>query len=299
MLSGGASPSTGTDRDALLVRAKRYPYEAPPSSFALAGDRMLELSNLGPRPLTEGLAGVQARDPETGETRSLEDHGQGSLTRVPLLAHGSNRSPEALARKRRLPGFPTDDPIVAVRGELRDIDVVYSAHLSPYGAVAATLARSPGTITEVFVVLLTRSQLAVLGESEPNYRLEELGGLELRLEGGSVLASVATYVSRHGCLAREGRPIALAAIPARGRRFPALSQAEVLAVAGARLGHAGDLDELILTTAADPDLAATRTRELRREALAFDWPQRRPLDSETAPSARTAPRRTQSGRTTL
>jgi hypothetical protein len=295
-MSRRPSPGADTDREAVLARAKRYPYAAPRTSFALVGDRTLELSDLGPNALTEGLAGARAHDPETGESRPLADHSPVSLApsalreRVPLLAYGSNRSADALARKRRLPDFPADDPLVAIRGELHHMDVVYSAHLSPYGAVAATLARSPGTVTEVFVVLLTSSQLAVLDETEPNYGLEELGDLELRLEGGDRLTAVPTYLSVHGCLACEGRPLAVAAIPARDRRYPARTQADALAVAAARLGHAGDLDDLVLTTAADPDLAAARTRELRREALTFEWPQRRPLDADTAPTGRTAPR---------
>ncbi len=84
--------------------------------------------------------------------------------------------------------------------------------------------------------------------------------------GGARLDRVRSYVSRHGCLTLEGAEVALAAIPARSRRFRAFSQPEVLAAVAARLGLRGELDEFILENVADPELAAQRTRQLRRDA---------------------------------
>ena len=56
-----------------------------------------------------------------------------------------------------------------------DFDVVYSAHVSPYGAVPATLIESPGTTAPVFVLHPTPEQHALLTASEPNYDLVESG----------------------------------------------------------------------------------------------------------------------------
>jgi hypothetical protein len=266
------------DRERTLARAKRYPYAAARTSFALVGGRQYAVS------LTDGaggaldLARARARDPESARELPLtdlpaSDLDPGSLAaRVPVLAYAANRSPEALERKRSRPGFPADTAIVVLRARLRHLDVVYSAHLSAYGSVGATLQRSPGTSAEVSVTLLTEPQLAALGETEPNYTLEELRDMDVELEGGGRLDRVRSYVSRHGCLVLDRAEVALAAIPARGRRLSELTQPEVLDRVARHIGRSGALDEFILKNVADPQLAAERTRQLRRDARPLEWP---------------------------
>lgn len=275
------------DRERTLTRAKRYPYAAPRTSFALVAGREYALSLTARTGARLDLARARVRDLDTGRELPLSDLPAPDLdpdalrARVPVLAYGANRSPEALEGKLSLPGFPADSAVVALRARLHDLDVVYSAHLSPYGSVGATLQRSAGTRAEVAVLLLTEAQVAALGETEPNYTLEELRDVAIRVEGGARLDRVRSYVSRHGCLTLEGAEVALAAIPARSRRWRAFRQPEVLAAVAARLGLRGELDEFILENVADPELAAERTRELRRDA--------RPLDSGSpAPSSSAA-----------
>ena len=271
------------DRERTLARARGYPYAAPRTSLALVRGReyAVSLSDGASGALDNGaldLSRARARDPDSGRELPLTDLPGADLdpgalaARVPVLAYGANRSPEALERKRSGPGFPTDSAIVVLRARLRDLDVVYSAHLSPYGSVGAAIQRSPGASVEVFVTLLTESQLAALGDTEPNYTLEELSGLEVEVEGGGRLVRVRSYVSRHGCLVLDEAEVALAAIPAWDRRLAALTQAEVLGAVAARLGHRGTLDEFILENVADPELAAQRTWQLRRDARPLEWP---------------------------
>jgi hypothetical protein len=181
----------------IVKRALAYPYRAPERSFVQVGGRTLELP-------PEGL--------------DLND-------RVPLLAYGANAAPEALARK--LAPLP-ELPLPVLRAELRDFDVVYSAHISPYGSVPATLRPSPGTTVSVFVAYPTEEQLGLLSETEPNYELEGLTGISCRLARGPVLTAVDAYLSRHGCLAIDGAEVALAAIEAVGRELVEKGQPEVL-----------------------------------------------------------------------
>lgn len=177
------------ERDELLERALGYPYAIPRRSFALSGGRALELD---------------AVDVDRG-------------SRVPLLAYGSNAAPEVLARKLD----SARDPVPVVRTALRDFDVVYSAHVSRYGAVPATLSPSPGTEVPAFVAYLTPEQLRLLSATEPNYELASFSRdddpEELRI-----------YLSRHGCLLLDGGEVALSAIEARGRTRRAMSQRQVL-----------------------------------------------------------------------
>lgn len=169
---------------AILERALAYPYATPDRSYLY-------------------------RD---GEAHALPVDGPELVERTPLLSYGANSAPEALARKLApLPGV--DLPVL--RAELRDFDVVYAAHVSPYGAVPATLIESPGTTAPVFVLHPTAEQRALLTASEPNYDLVEVNG-------------IAAYRSKHGCLSLDGTPVALAAIRSSGRTLPELDQPAVL-----------------------------------------------------------------------
>jgi hypothetical protein len=181
---------------AILKRALDYPYAVPGDSYLYHDGEAL-----APPPAGFELTG-----------------------RSPLLSYGANSAPEALARKlASLPGV--EMPVV--RAELEDFDVVYSAHVSPYGAVPATLHESQGTTAPVFVIHPTPAQRALLTASEPNYDLVEVAG-------------AAAYRSKHGCLELDGSPVALAAVRSRGRTLPELAEPAVLERVRAAL--APDLD---------------------------------------------------------
>src|SRR6478752_8024087 len=125
---------------AILRRALEYPYATPDRSYLYRGGAAHEIPPGGP---------------------DLAD-------RTPLLSYGANSPPEALARK--LAPFPGAE-LPVLRAELEDFDVVYSAHVSPYGAVPATLMESPGAVAPVFVLHPTAEQGALLTATEPNYDL--------------------------------------------------------------------------------------------------------------------------------
>lgn len=217
----------------ILARAVAYPYEAPLGSF------------------------VQ-RD---GEAHRLAGEDLDLSGRRPLLAYGANASPAVLARK--LAAHPRQE-LLMLRGELANFDVVYSAHISPYGAVPSTLQRSPGTRAPVFVAYPTAAQEELLTATEPNYELHRLHDLDLSTELGRI-ESVDAFVSRHGCLTLDGSEVALAAIEAAARHFPSLGEVEVLE----RVRHvlAPELDlERFVASSLDPGLAAARTAVLHGAA---------------------------------
>jgi hypothetical protein len=171
------------ERRAILKRALTYPYATPDRSYLYREGRAEELP---------------------------EDFDFGG--RCPLLSYGANAAPAALVLKlAALPG----EPLPVMRSELHGFDVVYSAHVSPYGAVPATLVESPGTVAPVFVLHPTAEQRALLTATELNYDLVEVSGL-------------AAYRSKHGCLELDGSPVALAAVRSRGRTLPELDEPAVL-----------------------------------------------------------------------
>ena len=222
----------------ILARAAAYPYEAPLRSFIQIGP---ETHELGAAALD--LAG-----------------------RRPLLCYGANAAPAVLARK--LSPTVGHEPLPVLLAELGDYDVVYSAHVSPYGAVPATLQRSSGTAVPAFVAFATTEQEELLTATEPNYELRRLHDPELRVDGLGPLDEVDAYLSRHGCLALDGSAVALAAVEARDRQLPVLEEVEVLERVRRILAPELDL-ETFVASGLDPGLAAARTAVLRGGAIPF------------------------------
>jgi hypothetical protein len=224
--------SMASERSDVLSWAMGYPFPAPPRSFVQIGHRTL--------------------DPDEVEIDRAE--------RLPLLAYGSNASPAMLARKLVL----SPEPALVVPAWLDDFDTVYSAHISPYGAVPATLRHSPGTAVRVSVAYLTAEQLSLLSTTEPNYELSTLAAVECHTEEGVTETELSAYLSRHGCLLADGAEIALAAIEARERRFAALSEPQMLERVRSRVCPEEDIETFILSSVTDPDLAHARSARLER-----------------------------------
>ena len=104
--------------------------------------------------------------------------------RVALVGYGSNAAPSQLRRKLAAhePGWAV--PVAAAR--LREADAVYSAHITRYGAIPATLHPSPGTAIDVVVTLLSPRQAELVRASEGgNYDLVPLDPGRAGAAGGS------------------------------------------------------------------------------------------------------------------
>lgn len=205
------------DIDELVGWALAYPYRPPPGSFVQVGERTEPVPAAG-----LDLSGRRA-----------------------LLSYGANAAPTALARKL---ATLEPRPLPVLAAELTGFDVVYSAHITRYGAVPAALVVSPGTTASVHLVFPDEEQLAALAATEgQNYALERLVGFTCELGvGAAAPEEIDAFISVHGPLLRGGEPIALAAIPARGRHFPQLSTPEVIELVRAELTPELDLTQFIL-----------------------------------------------------
>ena len=184
-------------RNAALARATDYPYAAHPEPFLFRGGRA---------------------EPLPADLRT--DH------LIPVIAVGSNRAPLQLARKfERM-----ETAIPVTRLVARDLDVVHAAHMAGYGAVPATLAPAPGTEVELWVTWLDAAAMRRMDATEAvgvNYAREEQA-LEIVTADGPAPARALVYNALRGCLSFDGAMVPLAAVPATGRRVPALTQREVL-----------------------------------------------------------------------
>lgn len=207
--------------EARVQRALSYPWERPTAACLISGGEILP----------------------DGEI----DDGQ---RRHPVIAIGSNASPPRLALKF---ADLEPSPIRLVPGLLADFDVCAAPTPTPYGAFPAILTESPGTRVEVALTWLTEPQIELLTLSEFGYWFGRLDGIELETQDGLVHHSALVYAGRLGLYRAPGgegsgvdaEPAALAAIPAQGRRFSALTQQELLDDCAARVGIGGDGDGLL------------------------------------------------------
>jgi hypothetical protein len=215
---------------AALAHAVGYPWARPPGSYEL-GDGETRLLSGMPEEECEALID-RYRAPAAG--------------RVPLLAIGSNAAPEVLERKFAHFGAAEDRTLLALTGWLRDFDVGPAATVALYGSMPATVFPSPGTEVAATVLWVTAPQFTQLTWSEVTYWLGRLRTPFMAEAAEAAFDDVLVYVSRFGAFCPDGEPVALAAVPARGRTARALSQEELLGVAATlALGPGSTPEDLV------------------------------------------------------
>lgn len=237
--------------DALLRLAKGYPYAAPAGSYLYRDGESLPLTGPLDPALTAG--------------------------RVPVIAHGSNRAPEQIHRKfGHLKGPASEIPVT--RAWLADHDVVYSAHMTRYGSISATLHEAPGTRVQVYVTWLTEAQLPRMHETEigaGNYAYGRMGGVKLAIDEGPALSEAFAYLSVHGCLAdpeRPEAPLALAAVAAERRVHRHVDQEAALAVLHTAHHPQDSLDAMILANIRNAEQRRRLVEALQHAAVPWSVP---------------------------
>ena len=241
--AGQGGEGTARQVDARIAHAKSYPFPSPGHSFLYAN----------------------------GRTRKLDPASFDRTGRTPVLAAGSNRSPEQIHRKYG--DVPGEVVIPAQRARLHDFDVVYAAHLTAYGSVPATFQHSPGTVVDTFVLWLTESQLERMHATEGNYTYDQLRGLRLELDGeDGAMSDAYAYCARFGCLNHAGACVGIKEIFAEKRRFPALGQVEALEIVRDRFAPGTPLDAFVRQHLLDRELHRERSTGLGRDALPLAYP---------------------------
>jgi hypothetical protein len=201
--------------EAEIARALGYPWERPAGSYLLRGGAVEPLGAMEP----------SARKRAVGRFTAP---GRG---RLPVLSIGSNAAPSVAERKFAHFEDEEDRAVLALSGHLHDFDVGVAPQPALYGSLPATLFPSPGTAVRATLLWVTPAQFTQLAWSEISYRL---GRLRTRFEvdeNGPGYDEVLVFISRFGAFCPDGEPVALAAIPARARVAPELSQEQLLAAA--------------------------------------------------------------------
>ena len=242
-MSGGAGrrllsdPFAPADRAGRLALARGYPYPAPAGSYTWVDGRVVPF------------------DPALRAGRTA------------VLALGSNRAPQQLERKYA--GWPAGTAIAAEAVTVGDADIVYSAHLTRYGALPALLTQCAGVAVSTVVLWLDERQLARMHETEgvENYAFAALPAGRVRDGDGRPLGAVHAYLGRRGAFAPHGQPIALAAVAALNRMWPALDQPAALDAARRIAAPDRPLADFIDEAATRPDRRRGYTAALSRVAL--------------------------------
>lgn len=238
----------------LLSLAKDYPYNRPLKSFLFVCGNAYQLNEWNINSLMDGRVCLGTGDTITVYSLLKQlavDMPLSLENRTPVLSYGSNGSPMQLRRKfRHLP--QTVIPVITT--EVADLDVVYSAHFSRYGAIPATLASSPGTTLLTSTTWLTANQLAVMHNTEMggphSSRNNYIYGMLPTTSAPSVASlgrdAVGVYISRFGALGLFEAPVALAAISSSRRIFHNYAMSDILNIAGRILAPDLSLNDFIL-----------------------------------------------------
>ncbi len=230
----------------ILALALGYPYPLPDASFVVDGAHVTAM--------TAGNAG-ELRD-----------------GRIPVLAVGSNQSPEQIVRKFSHMDCP---PIPAERCIVHDFDSVYSAHVTGYGSIASCLHPSPGTQVTLFVNWLHDDHMERMHETElgnENYCYASLEGIRIETELGATLDKVFFYCSNAGAFTPDADPVPLTEIPAENRQWEALNQVDIQTELQVMTAPDQHFEEFILASANDPETRNRRKAFMRERAIPFAHP---------------------------
>lgn len=247
--------------DELFATGVGYPWPRPDGSFVLSEGEGRMLSDLDPDQRIE----------------LIDDFTGPASARTPMLAIGSNASPEGLWRKFGHFDHPADRTLLAIKGKIHDFDIGATAELALYGALPATIFPSPGTRVDAMTVWLTDAQLTQLAWAEIPYWI---GRLDTRFEFEPAVADLGpagferalVFVNRFGTFSPDGHPVALASIAAEGRSVPALSQIELLErTAELTFGPGVSAEELVRRAFERPAETGPRvTGIMRSNSIPFD-----------------------------
>lgn len=252
-----------------FARAAGYPYPRHPGPVLFdpaSGTHPAELLGLDePREaVLEGVARpipVRAAKVRAGtRTVAIEDA-------VVLIAAGSNASPQQLQRKYG--GRPGTRAMLVTPAAVHGACSVYSAHVTAYGSIAATLHPDPPGTARLHVLVMPVAELAHMNTTESigiNYVLAAPAGVWADL-GGHRIARPLAYVSRRGALTVGGRPVRLAELDGRGGPWPAASQIEMLDRARRLMAWEGPLEAFVAAVIADPHLRLAVTARLAADAM--------------------------------
>ena len=255
----------GSNRSEHVSWALAYPFHVPDGSFLYADGAVFPLEQESVEAWWEGSVSVDGRSMQIRALLETADIAadQIELDRVPVIACGSNASPQRLKQK-----FDQDLPgslVPTFRVTLTNYTVVFAAKFTEYGSVPATLAHIPGAKSEVYVNFLTYEQLSIMDGTETlgcSYDRPILDGAHVETENRTELKDVHAYISRHGCFTPHGEPVSLASVKSENNPLTTMEQPAVQHAAKRVLESSVSLEDFVFENISNADLRRQRSQYL-------------------------------------
>ena len=253
------------DKSAHVSWALAYPFDVPDRSFVYLDGAIFDFDHDSLETWSDAHVIAEDRAIHIREIVDRANIGQDQVhtDRIPVIACGSNASPQRLKQK-----FDQDLPgslVPTVKATLTHYSVVFAAKFTEYGSMPATLAYTPGAQSEVYVNFLTPEQMAVMDGTETlgcSYDRPVLENAEVQLENGTWVENVHAYISRHGCFAPYGEAISLTSVVSLSNPFAQMEQPAVQRVAKRIFDSPLALDDFVFENISDEDLRRSRSQYL-------------------------------------
>ncbi len=233
------------DKEAILKRARDYPYDSPRGSFLYQDGEILEF------------------------------HPDQITNRIPVLAFGSNKAPTQLQRKfGHLPNSII--PVEAVT--LHDFDVVFAAHVTSYGSIPAMLQHCPNVEVKIAITWLDEAQLEVMHQTElsaANYAYAKLENIKLIRSNNNAKTEAFAYVGKRGHLLlspKNTNGIAISDIHAKNRTWEEKTTAEILSILHQQNDAGFSEDDFIFNLIKDHDFRSLLTDAISENECHFNYP---------------------------
>ncbi len=254
-----------------LHRALAYPYRIPSNSFAFspADGATRAFTDFQ---VTQARIVSQKRGVTTYDIDAIADGAPLRLENVcPIIASGSNASPDQLYRKYH--GRSTA-PVHTILCEFENLIPVFSSHFAGYGAISACLWRQGGARGHLFVNLLGEAELARMHETESlgiEFNFVQLEFAQGRLNGAPLALDFHYYDSIHGpLLDAQGQPIVLSCFAVTQHGLQTANEEQVLTAALRELFPGKARDRAIADIVQSTETRRAATAALKHLRLALD-----------------------------
>ncbi len=249
--------------DADKIRfALSYPFAQASGSFVYADGQVHSLTAFDVEDWPAARVLGDRDDMDLMDVLGPSHYADLTLPRAPVLAVGSNASPEQLARKYA----GTRDVIPTVRVRVADHAIVYAAHVTGYGSIPATLHHCPGATAFAYVNYLTDAQRARMDATETlgkHYAFTVLHTADIRLENDDRVEDVAAYIAIQGVIARNGMAVPLKEIDQRTPKMDPLDQIRVESYLRDHLEPNMPLEDYILAQVRDRAVRVAREEAMQ------------------------------------
>jgi hypothetical protein len=255
--------AAATLSEAERERALHYPYQIPPTHFAIEPE-MHKLHLMPDLRVLDYTVAERRGGATYYDVKLLAGGNEQHLSQVcPVVAAGSNASHEQLNRKFHTHSRNT---IYSLLGRFANVVPIYSAHLAGYGAIPASLWPCEGAESRLFVTFFAVDDLERMHATENLGAHYQFTPLPAAVRGPIELGTLEFfyYESLLGpVLSERDQPIALASFDVRSCDLPRMSERELLPLAFAELCPGQPFDDALAAIVRSPDARTAASDRLK------------------------------------